>query len=126
MKKTIVIKVHPIGSTKNTVAKTPEKNESVVSAAPASESEIETRIIKVIKHGTNTISGIPLSELSWGDTFFVHGIPTVNYTETLDGLKRNFSVFGASYFPLTMWMPTNRSRPRKPTHRKQPRMRPPA
>lgn len=48
MKKTIVIKVHPIGSTKNTVAKTPEKNESVVSAAPASESEIETRILSLI------------------------------------------------------------------------------
>lgn len=98
MKKTIVIKVHPIGSTKNTVAKTPEKNESVVSAAPASESEIETRIIKVIKHGTDTISGIPLSELSWGDTFFVHGIPTVNYTETLDGLKRNFFSFWGKPF----------------------------
>lgn len=98
MEKTIVIRLYPIGSTKNTVAKTPEKNESVVSAAPASESEIETRIIKVIKHGTDTISGIPLSELSWGDTFFVHGIPTVNYTETLDGLKRNFFSFWGKLF----------------------------
>lgn len=88
MEKTIVIRLYPIGSTKNTAA-------SVVSAAPASESEVEARIIKVIKHGTNTISGIPLSGLNWGDTFFVHGIPCVNRTETLGALKR--SLFGERF-----------------------------
>lgn len=64
----------------------------------SNKSGVEARLIKVIKHGTNTISGIPLSELSWGDTFFVHGIPAVNYTETLDSLKRNFYGFWGKPF----------------------------
>ena len=69
-----------------------------VGTASASESEVEARIIKVIKYGTDTISGIPFSELDWGDTFFVRGIPCVNYTETLDALKRNFFSFWGKSF----------------------------
>ena len=60
MKKTIVIKVHPIGSTKNTVAKTPEKN-----SGP---------LYKVLPLDPKVgITGRPLEDLRPGDVLFLSG-----------------------------------------------------